>query len=648
VLVQGLSILARKQQPSYMLPFLHILQSVAAGATAEAAASKAALQEQTQQCIGVARALGLFEKAEHDSGLDDDADGDVEAAETAEEGDDSAAAGGSNADSAAARYFKRRMQRQAAEDNGSRAAAAATPNSSSQQPRDNSPAGLAGTSASGAAAAAQQCTADLDAADAAASLDALVPLPDTCKLQLSALQLEQLDMQWRRAYSAASLASAAAEAATPLLLQRSLRCAVLAASALSAALDALAAASDALDNEERLFDKLVAREPDAALKPARPAPVKLLPAVHAAWPLLLAALQDTRSVALLEQGLTLLCSMMQLAGGRFMARRFKQEAWPLLMRLAKQGPQGGASMLAAAAAASTTGGGASAAALLGVGQGPGSDRQGGLGGSSSGGVQHMQQQGGIMTTALQSLEAAASSSSNSWNDVQHGPALTGSSSGGYLQDSEEALAPATVQRVQVAVLACLQGICSSTSAAAAMQGPLIWDTCMLAAPYLADSQALPLREAAAKLLLAAGQVDADAVWLVLFDLGSCYQDLEQLLSSAAPHPPAAADDAAAADEASRGGVPQTGVGAAAAAAASAGSDQQTGIPLPKMQQLLPRASVKQAGSDSSSLQRLLCSSDGVSCGKRAAALLPRVAQLPVSWHARAEQQLLQLQSASAL
>jgi hypothetical protein len=615
--LQGLSILARKQQPGYVLPFLHILQSVAAGATAEAAASKAVFQDETQQCIAAARAAGLFEKAARDSELDDDADDE--------------AAGGvvDSGDSAAARYFKRRMQRQAAGDVGSSAAAAASISNSQQQ--RSSPAGLAATSGLGAATAAGHTAG---AADAAASLDGLAPLPDTHKLQLSALQLEQLDLQWRRAYSAASLASAAAEAATPLLLQRSLRCAVLAASVLSAAFDALAAASDALDNEERLFEKVVAREPDAVMKPARPAPVKLLPAVHAAWPLLLAALQDTQSVALLEQGLTLLCSMMQLAGGRFMARRFKQEAWPLLMRLAKQGPQGGASALAAAAAASTTGGAASAAALLGVGQGPGGEKQGWLGGGSS---SSLNQQGGVMKTALQSLEAAASSSSNSsWNEVQHGLAISGSGNGGYLHDSDDSLAPATLQRVQIAVLACLQGICSSASAAPAMQGSLLWDACMLAAPYLADSQALPLREAAAKLLIAAGQVDADTVWLVLVDLGSCYQDLEQLLSTAAAAQPAAAGKAAAVD------------GFKVAAAASAVGNEPSAPPLPKLQQLLPRPSAKQATHDSSSLQRLLGSNDGVSCGKRAAALLPRVAQLPVAWHARAEQQLLQLQSASVL
>jgi hypothetical protein len=633
--LQGLSILARKQQPGYVLPFLHILQSVAAGAAAEAAASQATFRDQTRQCFAAAQAAGLFEKVEEDSELEEDAG----AADTADAAKDKGSASASG-DSAAARYFKRRLQRQAAEEDGSAAAAAAVAADSPQAPgkqfgQSSIPAAASAT----AGGSRETSTADTAAAtDAVPNLESLPPLPDKLKLQLPALQLEQLDLQWRRAYSAASLASSAAEAATPLLLQRNLRSAVLAASVLSAALDALAAASDALDSEERLFEKLVAREPDAVLKPARPAPVKLLPAVHAAWPLLLAALQDTRSVALLEQGLTLMCCMMQLAGGRFMARRFKQEAWPLLMRLAKQGPQGGASALAAVAAASTTGGAVSAAALLGVGRGPGSEHQGLRSASGS-----MQQQGGIMRTALRSLEAAASSSS-SWNEVQHGLALASNSS--QLQE-DESLAPATLQRVQVAVLACLQGICSSAFAAPAMQGPLLWDACMLAAPYLADSQPLPLREAAAKLLLAAAQVDADAVWLVLFDLGSCYQDLEQMVSLSTA---AAAEGTAAADfgKTNSSSKVQASGGDAADTAAGEGPEMPAMQSPPKLQQLLPRASVKHASGDSSSLQRLLCSSEGVSCGKRAVALLPRVAQLLGAWHARAEQQLVQLRPASAL
>jgi hypothetical protein len=609
-----------------VLPFLHILQSVAAGATAEAAASQAAFKQQTQQYLAAAQAAGLFERAEEDSELEEDA---------AATDDGSGSAPG---DSAAARYFKQRIQRQAAEADGTAAEAATATSDEKHQP-GKQPDHSSNNSTAGAAATRK--AADATSAAAAVNLESLPPLPDHLKLQLSALQLEQLDLQWRRAYSAASLASSAAETATPLLLQRSLRAAVLATSVLSSALEVLAAASDALDGEERLFEKLLAREPDAAMKPARPAPVKLLPAVHSAWPLLLAALQDTRSVALLEQGLALMCSMMQLAGGRFMARRFKQEAWPLLMRLAKQGPQGGASALAAAAAASTTGGAASAAVLLGVGQGPGSEKQG-IGSNSS-------SSSSVLQTALRSLEAAASSSSN-WNEVQQGLALESSSS--QLQE-DDSLAPATLQRVQVAVLACLQGICSSSAAAPAMQGPLLWDACMLAAPYLAGSQALPLREVAAKLLLAAAQVDADAVWLVLFDLGSCYQDLEQLVTLSSSAAAAAAADAGAAAESaavSSSNLQEQAAGEGCTTSATAGKacDKVVVQPLPKLQQLLPHASAKQAAGDSSSLQRLLCSSEGASCGKRAVALLPRVAQLPVAWHAKAEQQLLQLRSAHAL
>lgn len=151
-----------------------------------------------------------------------------------------------------------------------------------------------------------------------------------------------------------------------------------------------------------------------------------------------------------------------------------------------------------------------------------------------------------------------------------------------------------------------------------------------------------MREAAAKLLLAAGHVDADAVWLVLFDLGSCYQDLEQLLALSAAAP-AAGEGAAAADVRCKAGGE-----IAAGTAAGQAPDTPAAPPLPKLQQLPPRASTKHAAGEASSMQRLLCSSDGVSCGKRAAALLPRVAQLPVAWHVRAEQQLLELQSARAL
>jgi hypothetical protein len=558
------SILARQQQPGYVLPFLHVLQSVAAGATLEAQDSRQAFAAKMQEAVAAADAAGLFAAAD-DAGSDSDDD---EAAQDDESGEDSAAA----------RYFKRRLAKQAEE------AAAGGVQDEQQQTRASGRAG--------AAATPPPATAGNSSASRRGQYR---PLPPAKKLHLAGPELEALDLTWRRAYSAASLASAAVDAATPLLLQRSLRCAVLAVQVLGGALTALAAATEAVDTEERLFEDLADRGRDAGLRPARPAPPKLLPAVHTIWPLLVAALQDTGSVALLEQQLALLAQMVQLAGGKFMARRFRQDAWPLLQRLLRSGPQAGATALAAATASGTSGGGAAAAVLLGVGGGPGSSAS-----SSSG--------GGIFGSALRSIGAAAAAGGGSWNQA----AGSMVSSEAYSAEDGGPMAPATLQRVQVAVLTCLQDICASNAAAPALhQGQLVWDACVLAAPFLADSHVLALREAAAKLLVAAADVNADAVWLLLLDLASCHSDVLQLL----------------AEDEGEGQAGEQGVQRAAAR-------------LPKLPP--PGAGAAHGGrgsGSSSSLERLLRSSDAASSGKRAAALLPRVASARVAWHARAQSQL---------
>jgi hypothetical protein len=455
-------------------------------------------------------------------------------------------------------------------------------------------------------------------------------LPTSKKLRLAAAQLEELDLSWRRAFSAGSLAAAAVDAATPLLLQRNLRCAVLAVRVLAAALQALAAATQAVDTEEQLFERVVDRGPDAALKPTRPTPAKLLPAVHGIWPVLVAALQDTGSVALLEQQLGLLAQLVQLAGGKFMARRFKQDAWPLLLRLLKAGPQGGAAALAASTASSTVGGGAAAAALLGVGSGPGGDSSRellalpqGVGSSSSskgcGGGSS------VFGSALSSMRASAGARSSL--NAAHGSMVSQEQYSGA--DEGGPMAPASLQRVQLAVMACLTAIAGCSSAAAALQGPLVWDLCVLVAPYLADNQAVALREAAAKLLVTAAAVDADAVWLLLLDLGSCYQDLRQLLPADTPS--------------------SMLNGTGATTGSSTGSAERTGGAFLSVQQLLLPNSSSARGSGAvrdSALRKLLGSGDAVSCGRRAAALLPRVAAAPVAWHVKAEGQLWVLQEAS--
>lgn len=623
--VQGLSILARQQQPGYVLPFLYVLQSVAAGADQEASASRAVFRQQLQAAIADATAAGLFNSDNvTDSVSDSDDDSESESEGVVGEG---AAREGA---AAAAKYFKQRLQQQQPENP---AAKHITGSQATQQQHSGANAQQQPPAAAGAAEGLGKTP------QPSAPFGEVPVLPTAKKLRLAPAKLEELELSWRRAYSAGSLAAAAVDAATPLLLQRNLRCAVLAVEVLSGAYKALAAATEAIELEEQLFDRLLDRGPDAAMKPTRPTPAKLLPAVHGTWPMLLAALQDTGSVSLLEQQLSLLALMIQLAGGKFMARRFQRDAWPLLQRLLKVGPQAGAAALAASTAASTVGGGAAAAALLGVGAGPGSDSRDLLaltdGSGASRSAAGSSSGSSVFGSALSSMQATAGARTSL------NAALGGIVSADAAADEGGSLAPATLQRVQLAVLGCLTALSGSSSASAALQGPLVWDMCVLAAPFLADSQALALREAAAKLLVAAAGVDADAVWLLLLDLGCCFEDICELL-------PAAGNEAEGLLQQHEG----TTIAAAAAAADTGLGVSAVSSSLPKLQQLLVPVSsgdlkaVGSKGSGDSAWRKLLSSSEGVSCGRRAAALVPRVAAVPVAWHTKAEQQLRVLHGAA--
>lgn len=201
-------------------------------------------------------------------------------------------------------------------------------------------------------------------------------------------------------------------------------------------------------------------------------------------------------------------------------------------------------------------------------------------------------------SALSSLQASAGGARSSLNAAA---TLVSRGEAGGSEDQVGGggpLAPATLQRVQLAVLGCLCSIAGSSTASPALQAPLVWDMCVLVAPFLADSQALALREAAARLLVAAAQVDADAVWLLLLDLGSCHS------------------------------TDVCGV-------------ESDGGQLPKPQQLLlcPPVGGGSSRADDKGWRKLLTSSQAVSCGRRAAALLPRVAAGPVAWHHKAQQAL---------
>jgi hypothetical protein len=82
-----------------------------------------------------------------------------------------------------------------------------------------------------------------------------------------------------------------------------------------------------------------------------------------------------------------------------------------------------------------------------------------------------------------------------------------------------ATAPASLARVRAAVLSCLGAIAHDARARSALGGA-VWGAAAAAAPYLSDAHPLNLREAAAKALAALARADADAVWLLLFDLAA--------------------------------------------------------------------------------------------------------------------------------
>lgn len=195
--------------------------------------------------------------------------------------------------------------------------------------------------------------------------------------------------------------------------------------------------------------------------PVRPETPRLLPSVASVWPPLMAALRDSRNPVVLR-AVPLVSELVRLGGGTFLAARLRQQAMPLLLQLLRRGT----------------------AALTGSG-------------------------GGL------------------WGAL--GP---GGTSGG------EPLAPAAVQAVRVTVLRCfaaLGGADAADPAAAGSTPPadltavaaaaspslglqrLGWDIAAAALPYLGSSQPPPLQAAARAAMLGAARLDADAVWMVLYD-----------------------------------------------------------------------------------------------------------------------------------
>ncbi|CAL5218647.1 g350 [Coccomyxa viridis] len=142
------------------------------------------------------------------------------------------------------------------------------------------------------------------------------------------------DERRRRVHADATLAASAAHMAGPLVTSKHLQVALLAMEVAEAALRTLACTSAALDIQEQRITPLV--KPRDAVQPVQPEVPQLLPSIHTLWAPLVQTLKDER-IAAVEAALGFLGSYTEL-GGSFLARRFRQEAWPQLQRLLQRGP----------------------------------------------------------------------------------------------------------------------------------------------------------------------------------------------------------------------------------------------------------------------------------------------------------------------
>ncbi|KAL6746703.1 hypothetical protein V8C86DRAFT_1462001 [Haematococcus lacustris] len=89
--------------------------------------------------------------------------------------------------------------------------------------------------------------------------------------------------------------------------------------------------------------------------------------------------------------------------------------------------------------------------------------------------------------------------------------------GGGAGEGGEGHAPAALRRVRLAVLSCLQAVCSCREAETAVKG-LVWPMAQAAVPFLSRGHPPELQEAAGRLLQQLASLDPDAVWLLLWDV----------------------------------------------------------------------------------------------------------------------------------
>jgi hypothetical protein len=172
-------------------------------------------------------------------------------------------------------------------------------------------------------------------------------------------------------------------------------------------------------------------------RPVPPETPKLLPLIASSWGPALAALRSHRAPQV-ERGLDLLAALTKSGGGAFMARRFSQEAAPLLSRLLAKGP-------------STV---------------PLHDQPLLLGGAPD------------STHSRSGRRSQQHRSTGSGASVNSQGAET---RGGGAGDDGEAHAPGTLQRVRAGVLGCLTEVCRCKEAWTAVRG-LTWAMAQVRGP----------------------------------------------------------------------------------------------------------------------------------------------------------------------
>ena len=148
-----------------------------------------------------------------------------------------------------------------------------------------------------------------------------------------------------RLEAAASLAQSIADSIGPLIVSKSLSVAVQSFTAATRALKALSDAHRGLE----LFKKQIQEQMVCAgqmLPPSggKQAPPTFLPSVHLFWTPVMGSLKDWR-VPVVETSIDALEALLVLAP-EFLSKRFRNEAWPVLRAMMKEGtPIGGAGLL---------------------------------------------------------------------------------------------------------------------------------------------------------------------------------------------------------------------------------------------------------------------------------------------------------------